>query len=199
MPKLTGIFEQFRDLDKIPTQDISVWTKERSQLTILENYLGNRILYPQTIPVTALDMDIDYAILLEAARRQPELFFNPVQRKIMLSQEYFVRFPPLQKLLTSLITVLKPKGINTVFLSNGRLVTQVGSVIGVMALLGDKAAEFKDQETVTIMVNQKAALFKFGQIYIIPTNDRHNVIKIDGQNEIMVPGGEVGIFLDLRN
>lgn len=68
MPKVTGLFDSFRNLDQIPVESIAAWLKNPPQLIQLEDYLANKILYPQTLPLTAYDMQIDLAILREALK-----------------------------------------------------------------------------------------------------------------------------------
>lgn len=62
MPR-SGLFDSFDNLDSIPPEAIAAWLKNPPQNLQLENYLANRILYPQALPLTALDMQIDLAIL----------------------------------------------------------------------------------------------------------------------------------------
>ena len=65
MPKLPGLFDSFDDLDQISPEGIASWLKPVPDLNQLENYLANKILYPQTVPLTELDMQIDLSILRE--------------------------------------------------------------------------------------------------------------------------------------
>ncbi len=68
MPKLAGLFDSFDNLDQISPEAIAAWLKPVPPLVQLENYLANRILYPQTLPQTAQDMQIDLAILRAALK-----------------------------------------------------------------------------------------------------------------------------------
>lgn len=63
MAKLVGFFESFDNLDLIPVEEIAKKLKIRSQLIELENFVANRILYPQAIPTTSIDMETDILIL----------------------------------------------------------------------------------------------------------------------------------------
>lgn len=66
MAKLTGLFDTFDNLDSLEAENIVRWLKPVPQTVQVENYLANKILYPQTLPVTTEDMQLDLAILREA-------------------------------------------------------------------------------------------------------------------------------------
>ena len=108
MPKLTGIFASFPDLERIPPEDIARWLKPNPGLELIGNYLGNRLLYPETIPVTQTDLAVELAILREVVRRHPEKFQTP--GKIFISNQLAERIGSLLDLTLALIDVLQPKG-----------------------------------------------------------------------------------------
>ena len=68
MAKLSGLFDTFDNLDSLVAENIVRWLKPIPQTVQVENYLANKILYPQTLPVTKEDMQLDLAILREALR-----------------------------------------------------------------------------------------------------------------------------------
>lgn len=102
-----GLFDSFDNLDIILAEDIAAWLKPAPQLDQLENYLANRILYPQVLPQTETDMQIDLGILREALKLNgpnPVLtktnallgdnpFLNITLRKLLIPVE-FVNFVP---------------------------------------------------------------------------------------------------------
>ena len=93
MPKFSGLFDSFDNLEKINVENVASFLKNPPQLISLENYLANRILYPQTLPLTEENLEIDLAILREALKltispHESTLlgenpFFNKTLRKIM--------------------------------------------------------------------------------------------------------------------
>ncbi len=106
MVKLSGLFDSFDNLDQIDVNLLISWLKPAPQTVVLENYLANRILYPQTIPMTESDMKIDLAILREALRINgpkntnlpnallgDNTFLNLTLRKILIP-ERFLQFVP---------------------------------------------------------------------------------------------------------
>lgn len=112
MPALSGLFDSFDNLDQIALEDIARWLKVSPNPTQLENYLANRILYPQTVPLTRDDMEIDLAILREALRingpTDPSSsnsllgdnpFLNITLRKILIPQKFLNSVPSLSTLI----------------------------------------------------------------------------------------------------
>lgn len=87
MTKLVGFFESFDNLDLIPVEDIAQKLKIRSQLIELENFVANRILYPQAIPTTSIDMETDMVILDMALK---------INKGKKLSKDFITRFPGLK-------------------------------------------------------------------------------------------------------
>lgn len=101
MPILSGLFDSFDNLDTIEINSLIGWLKNPPTPIQLENYLANRILYPQTLPQTSVDMKIDLAILREALRLsspKPETnsgslsgdnpFLNITLRKVIIPKRF---------------------------------------------------------------------------------------------------------------
>ncbi len=106
MAKLSGLFDSFDNLDQIDVNSLITWLKPAPQAVQVENYLANKILYPQTIPMTEEDMKIDLAILREVLRLNgpkntnpanallgDNTFLNLTLRKILIP-ERFLQFVP---------------------------------------------------------------------------------------------------------
>lgn len=94
MSNLPGLFDSFDNLDQIKTEDIARWIKPQPPLEFVENYVAQRVLYPQVIPITKLDMDIDLAILREAIR----LSVPKDSKNALLGDNPFINFT-LRKIL----------------------------------------------------------------------------------------------------
>lgn len=113
MPKLPGLFDSFDNLDQILPEAVASWLKPIPAIPQVENYLANKILYPQTLPQTELDMQMDLAILREALKlngpkptNTPEnnllgdnSFLNIVLRKVLIPDK-FLNFVPNLAILT---------------------------------------------------------------------------------------------------
>lgn len=142
MPKLTGIFSIFPDLESIPPEDIARWLKPNPGFEFIGNYLGNKLLYPETIPVTQADLAIDLAILREVIRRYPEKFQTP--GKFLISNQLALRIGSILDLTLALVDVLQPKGTVQILLGD----KVVGSVTvslkePILIKLMDKIYKFK--------------------------------------------------------
>jgi len=115
MSKLTGIFNA-SDIDQIPAGDIAKWLRPNPGLENIENYIANKILYPETIPHSQLDLAIELALLREIAKRFPQKFQK--DGKILISSALADRIGTLPDLTLALVDVLQPKGVVEVLLDD---------------------------------------------------------------------------------
>lgn len=98
MPKVTGVFDAIDNLDLILAEDVARWLKNPPQPIILQNYIANRILYPQAVAVSLADLEMDLAILREALKRDKS-YFSYETRKIIIPDILVSRIPNLAKLV----------------------------------------------------------------------------------------------------
>lgn len=111
MPKLSGLFDSFDNLDQLEVNRVGAWLKNPPAVTQLENYIANKILYPQVLPLTEFEMKIDLAILREVLRisgpqsvqkEGPLLgnnpFLNVTLRKIIIPEKFLSFVPDLATL-----------------------------------------------------------------------------------------------------
>lgn len=109
MPKLSGLFDSFDNLDQISPEAIAAWIKPTPNLIQLENYLANKILYPAALPVTESDMKIDLGILREALKINRSLsvgdnpFLNITLRKVLIPVRFVNFVPNLSSLVWAFI------------------------------------------------------------------------------------------------
>lgn len=120
MPKLPGLFDSFDSLDQVLPEDVALGLKPILQANLLENYLANKILYPQTLPLTEQDMKIDLSILREALKQtspkpphyKPNAllgdnpFLNTTLRKVLIPVRFLNFVPDLEKLVLTFIDAL---------------------------------------------------------------------------------------------
>lgn len=118
--KPAGLFDSFDYLDQISAESIASWLKPQPQLSNIENYLANKVLYPQTIPLTESDMKIDLAILREAlkisrvqasARKTNGMlgedpFLNITLRKVLIPIRFLNYVPDLKSLVWAFVDAL---------------------------------------------------------------------------------------------
>lgn len=112
MPNQVGLLSNFDNLDQIPAEAIACWIKPPPSLTLVENHLANRILYPNALPLTEYEMKIDLGILREvlklngpgrnAQKTQGLLgdnpFLNTTLRKILIPAKFLDFVPDLLSL-----------------------------------------------------------------------------------------------------
>lgn len=117
MPNSVGLFSRFENLDQIKVEDIARWLKPTPLVTVLEDYIANRILYPTTIPVLSIDTKKDLAILREVLRlyvptesnqNKTEFsgnspFINISTRKIIIPESLLEFVPDLTSLVWAFI------------------------------------------------------------------------------------------------
>lgn len=120
MPKLPGLFDTFDNLDQLNVENIAIWIRPAPNLIQLENYLANKILYPNSLPISEPDMKLDLAILREALKlNSPKLsgegketllgsnpFLNISLRKILIPQRFLNFIPSLPNLAWAFVDAL---------------------------------------------------------------------------------------------
>lgn len=193
MPHLSGVFDEFPDLDKTPPEELLVWLKQKPETHFLVNFLGNRILYPQTIPLTRRELEIDLAVLRKGIKLKPSLVFQPQSNKIVIPRAFVDRFPPLTDLVMAIIEAISPKGIHLIFVKEKSQVEIVGSVIGPL----NPQKMSNDEKTVPLLIGKLQKPLPLNKISLIRTSEKETKIILGGE-EFKTQGGEAGIFVDLR-
>lgn len=220
MPKLTGLFGIFDNLDKIPVEAIAFWLKPPPNLIQLENYLANKILYPQTLPLTEYEMKIDLAILREALRINgpkgidkktnsllgDNPFLNITLRKLIIPKKFLSFVPNLVSLtwvfVDGLLLDRKKEDwfqdLWTVILSG-----EVDEVVGSILL-----PQFEDDSSIMdLNILKKNFKIRPGSLTVIPCPKDRCAISykfskgtILGKKEsaVEVYGGDLGLMIDGR-
>lgn len=190
MPKLTGIFDRFSNISQVKTDQVFRHIKNTPKVAYVDNFLGNRWLYPQTIPETAAEMMIDRAILTELVRLNISFFYNQTTKKVTIPVEVSSRFQPMVDLLAAMIDGLSLEGLNRVEIieEDGRILT--GSIW--------KPINVPLEAKVSLKIGQKTLSLVVGQLTIIPVAESAVSISFLGQNETQATGGQLGVVIDLR-
>lgn len=194
MPKLTGIFEKFQDLDTVPVTEIISSLKIKGDTNLVQNFIGNRVLYPQTVASSAQDLELDHQILLEALKTHPEVIYDKGGKNIILTGEYTMRFPPFIKLMTTIIDAVEPEGPTGIFLKNTQTI-RLGTII--TSAMVKTALSQTENKNLTLQINGEVKNLTSGTINLLSYGRGELKLKF-GSLEIIIPGGEMGIFLDLR-
>jgi len=193
MPHLSGVFDEFPDLDKISVEEIASGLSFKPEMHFLMNYLGNRITYPQAIPATLQELEIDLAILRAAIKLRPGLFFDPQSNRIVVPKKFEERFPVLQLLVKAVIEGINPKGVHYLSIKDQARLDLVGSVISPMS----PQRLSMDGKTVKFTGLAIAKDLPLNTISFMPTPVKSAKVKL-GDEEFECAGGRVGIIIDLR-
>lgn len=219
MLKPLGLFDSFENLDKIPAEAIAKWLNPAPPTLYLENYLANKRLYPQTLPVSNQDLKIELAILKEALKinspqsskqTNPFLsespFINLNLKKILIPSHFLNFVPDLTTIVLCFIDGLllerkKEKEFEDIWtvIITGDLDEVVGSVI---------LPRFDSQTgNVKLDLLGQSYIVKAGNMSVIPCDRGKCQIlfkstqgKILGKNDLLIEvyGGRLGIAIDGR-
>lgn len=215
---MSSFFDAFDNLDQIPLDLISRWIKPKINPLQLENYIANKILFPQTMPISEYEMQIDLAILREALRiNGPKLdskdallgnnaFLNINLRKILIPDKFLKFVPNLQTLVIAFLDGLllgKDKEDFYEDLWTIVLTDDVDEVIGsaILPRINNKDAQ------VEVNINNQNFRIKAGTLMIIPCTLERCPISYKlkgaqalGKNEgsLEIYGGRLGVVVDAR-
>ncbi len=193
MPHLTGVFEEFPDLDRISSNDLKVWIREKIEEHSLVNLLGNRILYPQTVASSRMELEVDFAILREGLKQRPTLVYEPQTSKIFIPETFIQRFPTLQRLAGIIIEAISPKGVIQIYIKGESSVKLVGTLISPP---DDKKLDAKESK-VKVVVDGVEGFLNLNSLSISSVISPLIKIKL-GVVDYSVSGGELGVIIDLR-
>lgn len=200
MPKLSGVFSEFPHLDQIPLDELAKTLKHPPDQIALENFLANRILYPQAIPTSVQDLEIDLGILQQALKSSPDKkFYDEKNKKIYIPENYLARFPNLIKLSFAFIEAAEPQEIVKFVLVKQALGEEIGSFV-----------PFKFEEgggQVDLDIEGAKVKLKAGTLMAVPCPALHCHIKftargvrLRGKSEgvFEAVGGRLGLLIDGR-
>lgn len=193
MPHLSGVFDQFPGLERVSIEQLLAWISQKPDVHIVVNFLGNRILYPQTIPLTKEEMELDFALLKAGIRLKPSLVFQPQTNKIVIPKLFVERFLPLKTMVLSIIEGINPKGVHLIYYKDGSQLKILGSVIS--PLNPQKLSS--DGKTVNVTIGKQIQTLPLNAISVIKPSVADAKILL-GNEEFKAPGGAVGLVVDLR-
>lgn len=200
MPNVKSVFDAFPNIEDISINNVAVSMGKTIGIQLLENQIGNKILYPQTVPVTAKELTLELAILKEAIRLAPDSYYNPNLKKIFIPEQFLVSFPSPVLLAGVFIDVFLPRDITYICIKSDKgLIGCLGSVIRPELVTKGGVINFN--------VLGKSYKLKIGGSYHLPINQSRADIKFESPNAKLlgehdlsteVFGGEVGIIVDTR-
>jgi hypothetical protein len=193
MPALTGVFNLFSQLDTITAADIAAFGGTQIEHHSFENHLANRILFPQTIASSKQELDLDFLILALAVQKQPEVFYDASQNRIIIPQQAVFFFPPLTRLISVILLSIPDKKVTELWLKEGNNQQIIGSSIPASFI-----EELNIPGEIKIFIEGEMKTLIPNQLNLIPTTQEQVKIQFDQTRSITTVGGSLGIFVDLR-
>lgn len=200
MSRLKGLLEFFPQLETLSIDNIMLWLGSHGDATLLENRLGNRILYPQTIPISVSDLVFDFALLREALKLEPQKYYSQNLKRIYIPQLFLDRFPDMSKLIWAFVDTFKPPGLTAIVEKIDDVGTKnLGTYI--------KPEVINKEGWIYLWIGAKKYQVKVGSLMIIPAPSNRVDIKLEsasvlflGKKELSseVFGGQFGLMIDAR-
>lgn len=190
MPKLTGIFSKLNDLDKLPVEEVESLLKGKIEPYRVDNFIGNRLLYPQTISESKWDLEFDYSVLRAYIKSHPEFFYDIATKKLVIPIEVIRRLPPLLRLVTLIVDAIAPVGTTVIMAKDEKNTEVIGTVIKLGFLPADSQ--------ISVVVDEKIFTLKVGIISRITVDKKQVKVTLGEQETMIVAGGEIGLIFDLR-
>ncbi len=199
MPKLTGLFDDFTDLDLISVEKIREWLHWKGNPQILENRLGNRILYPYGVPVTPQDLEFDLALLREVVKFQPQKYFDVNSQKIVIPARFLKYVPDLPRLARVFIDGLEPEGVISLLVKSETEEKVAGTLIRPQIL--DEAGEVRfrlGEQKYEIGIGSVMSLPAFSEKVEIGFVSESATLQGKKDINLSVSGGSLGVIIDTR-
>ena len=200
--KVSGLFDQFDNLEQILVEDLTKWLKPPHNLITIQNALANRIFYPQVVPVTLEELDFDLGLLREALKSKPQ-FLDKVSKKILIPEDFIKTFPNLDSLVWAFVDALLfnlPKDTNSCLWT----VVEAGN----LRILGTVLfPQFEGNGQMQLRLDGKNFMLKRGSLAIFHCQKSHchlNFRLTSGQilglkeGVVEIYGGELGLMIDGR-
>lgn len=218
MPKTNGLFDSFDNLDQIALEDIAKWLKVTPNTVQLENYLANKILYPQSVPLTQADMELDLAILREALKINgpkssnnallgDNTFLNITLRKILIPARFLSFVPGIKALVWAFVDALLLNRRKEDYFEDLWTVVLTGEIDEIVGSL--LLPRFNSNNALMeLKLESKSYKIRPGSLMVIPCKLSRCEIgfkftggKVLGKEEsaLEIYGGRLGLMIDGRN
>lgn len=200
MPKISGVFEKFDNLDQISLENVVSSLKFAITLINLQNQRANLIYYPQTIPIEKKDLTIALAILKEAIAGGP--YFSPVSRKIFIPYDFVYQFSNLVDLAVVFIDALLTKPTERTGIWSLILKSDLEQVAGTVVF-----PKLNQNSSVEFGLEGKKYMVKAGSVVSLPCNKQRCQLSYKLTNgsllnqasgAVEVYGGPLGVLIDGR-
>jgi len=200
MLKVTTLLDYFSKLEEISVSEIQQWLPQPEDPIILEDRIGNRMLYPQVIPQTAKDLAFDIAVIRKVIEANQSKFYNKNLKRIDIPEEFLHHFTDIQKLVSAFIDAILPPGITSFWMRSSACGQKnLGTLI--------RPENLKPGGIVTIGIAERQYQIKAGNIIIIPIPQSRTDITFTSAGatllgkkifSIQVVTGQLGLIVDAR-
>ncbi len=201
---MPSFFQDLPNLHTLDPKNILLHLSGKFNLGQIENYLANKVLYPQIVPITQTDLVIEIAILKEVVRLDPTRFYNNQSHRIFVYPELLTLFPNPLHLVYLVLDVVRPLAMTTVTLK-GEISRDIGTYIKpqIKNPKGVVNIELREKNVVT----GKVFPLQIGSITPIPAlfdkaditfSSNDATLFSSNKIDLEVAGGEIGIIVDTR-
>lgn len=199
MPKVSSLSDFLSSLDSVSAEKVASWLNPAPEVALVENKLGNRLLYPQVLPLTPEELDFDLAVLREAVSLEKKSFLNSNSHKLTIPQACLEIFPDFKKLIIAFIDATTPLDITTVIIQSENGPQNMGTIV---------KPHLQQAGGAIITISNKKYQIESGQVLLISITQPTVSMKYESQNALLlgrtlvvtqVAGGPLGLLVDLRN
>lgn len=143
-------------LDHASLDDVTRWLRLDIPHGYVRNYINHKAVYPNSVPATIEDLDIEQALARAMLRLAMQKFsanlrsrgaenylgMLPSFEPLMVSGSVFTQAPSYSQALLMLLDGLQPLGVTTVVLDKNHLMPAFGAVAGINPLLVVQSIDF---------------------------------------------------------
>lgn len=175
-------------------EKVKRWLPFEIDLGVLENYLANKSIYPQTIPLSLRDLAIDQALLREVIRENKPDFFivKGSLQKIILTGSFFSKVSNEEQIILVAIDSLELEGISYLYFDEKNCLK---SLIPILS----KFKKEQQEEVVSDILSHIVSVISF----LGPIVNRRSIGKVmidqgfNKKQELSLEGGELN-YLPLQ-
>lgn len=200
MPILQGLSYYFSKLEEIETADLQNWLPLKEDRTILENKIGNRMLYPRIIPETKEDLLFNCLMLKKVIALNKDIVYSKNLKRIDIPEFLLEFVPEIQNLIGIFIEAIRPEGITTLSLNSDHFERKnLGTLI--------RPENLQTGSFITIGIKDKHYQIKTGSLVVIPLLGLKTDVtftsteaKLLGKKifSTQVNSGQLGLIIDTR-
>ncbi len=196
MSGLVHILPLLPDIEHITPEELIPWTSFKVAPEVMDNYVGNRLLYPQAILTTQQQLEWDKALVQAAIHRAKDKFYNANTRRMLIPVEFMELSANSQDIFKLFIDVCQPHLISYILQKPSII---LGTILTPVAL--------KKSGLITLIIDQQTFTIKLGELVFLPISKSKVDLQFSspsatlmGQQQfrVEVAGGPAGIIVDAR-